>query len=440
MAVESTPALLLPVKSQRAVREVGYASSSSSSDNWWSVGDDEVEQSPEMRWPLNIPIFDRMRREDAQVGSVLRAVVHPIRRTGWSIDPNGARDEVVRWVARDLNLPVRGEPAPVGRLRDRFSWADHLRHSLLMLPFGHMAFEQTYREHAPDSDLWHIRKLGPRMPRTISKFNVARDGGLISIEQKAQGASSGSITIPISRLVMYVNEREAGNWAGMSLLRPAYKNWLIKDRLMRTQAQSVDRNGMGIPWYEASGLNPDGSDATLKQAQAELEAGDALAQEMRAGDNSGLATPRGAKMHLLGVEGTLPDADVPIRYHDEQIARAVLAHFLNLGTQTGSWALGSTFADFFTQSLQAVAQDVADITTAHVVEDLVDINWGPAEPAPRIVFDEIGSQQLAIAQAIKMLVDGGVLTPDEGLEAHVRLGLKLPMKSDSTSTPGDQNG
>jgi hypothetical protein len=58
---------------------------------------------------------------------------------------------------------------------------------------------------------------------------------------------------------------------------------------------------------------------------------------------------------LVGVDGDLPDADTPIRYHDEQIARAVLAHFLNLGTQTGSWALGTTFADFFTLSLQSVA-------------------------------------------------------------------------------------
>jgi hypothetical protein len=57
-----------------------------------------------------------------------------------------------------------------------------------------------------------------------------------------------------------------------------------------------------------------------------------------------------------GCDGTLPSTDEPIRYHDEQIARAVLAHFLNLGTETGSWALGSTFANFFTDSLNAVAR------------------------------------------------------------------------------------
>ena len=251
---------------------------------------------------------------------------------------------------------------------------------------------------------------------------MARDGGLDGIVQKPVGASSSSneIFIPTSRLVAYVNEREGGNWAGSSLLRTAYKNWLLKDRVLRTQTSSIDRNGMGIPRYT-------GGENTTEE---ELERGEQLASEARAGDNSGVAVRNGAKFELVGVDGNLPETMAPIKYHDEQIARAVLAHFLNLGTQTGSWALGTTFADFFTQSLKAVATDIADTFTAHVIEDLVDLNWGPDEPAPRLVFDDIGGNEAAIASAIKQLVDAGVLTPDEGLEAHTRLALKLPRKTD----------
>ncbi len=131
---------------------------------------------------------------------------------------------------------------------------------------------------------------------------------------------------------------------------------------------------------------------------------------------------------MQGVEGTLPDALPRIRYHDEQIARAVLAHFLNLGTQTGSWALGSTFADFFTLSLQALAQQIADVANQHVVEDLVDWNWGETEPAPRLVFEEIGSRQQATAAAIKLLADAGILLPDRSLEEAARQQFGLPPK------------
>lgn len=421
-----------PAPAKKSATEVGYAATPKGSAFWAVELDDET--TPELRWPECLPIYDAMRRQDAQVASVLRAVTHPIRGTTWRIDPNGAPDDVVEHVALDLGLPIRGrEDVAPGRVRGRFSWSEHLRHALLMLPFGAMYFEQVYRLDE-GSGLLHLRKLGPRMPRSISAFNVARDGGLESIEQHPIGGDGTTVTIgkgikiPVDRLVAYVHEREAGNWAGQSLLRQAYKNWLLKDRLLRTQAQAIDRNGMGIPVYEGA----------ENQTQDQLTEALNIASEIRAGDNSGLAGPNGAKWRLMGVEGQVPDASTPIRYHDEQIARAVLAHFLNLGTQTGSWALGSTFADFFTQSLQAVAQDIADITTAHVIEDLVDVNYGPHVQAPRLVFDEIGSQTGALALAIKTLVDAGVLTPDEGLEAHVRLGLGLPTKTTDADPQEDR--
>jgi hypothetical protein len=254
---------------------------------------------------------------------------------------------------------------------------------------------------------------------------VAADGGLESIEQWGHLETSGPNKIDVSRLVAYVYEREGGNWAGTSLLRPAWKNWVLKDRLLRVSTMTIERNGLGIPIYEAG---PDESD---------LSAGTTMAQNMRAGETAGGATPNGAKMRLAAPEGTLPDALPVIRYHDEQIARAVLAHFLNLGTQTGSWALGSTFADFFTLSLQALAQQVADTATQHVVEDQVDWIWGTEEPAPRIGFQEIGSQQQATAAAINLLTAAGVILPDKSLEEAVRQQLGLPPKDPKPGAPSE---
>lgn len=403
----------LPVKERGSV---------SAANQFWT--DNDFEQTPELRWPLSIHVYDRMRRTDAQVASVLRAVTLPVRRTGWRIDANGARDEVVEQIAIDLGLPIVGmgdDPPPMSRRRrTRFSWHEHMRMALLELVFGHMFFEQVV--WLDDNGRARLRKLGPRMPRTISGINVATDGGLVSIEQDA-GASH--VTIPVDRLVGYINDQEGGNWFGTSLLRPAYKHWIIKDRLLRTQAQTIDRNGMGIPVYTAS------------EHEEDLTAGQGIATKVRAGDNSGAAIPNGAKLDLVGVTGDLPDADPAIRYHDEQIARAVLAHFLNLGTQTGSWALGSTFADFFTLSLQALAEHIRDVATMHIVWDLVDWNWGVDENAPRIVFDEIGSRQDANATALKALVDAGLVFPDRSLEEAIRQLFGLPAKATPAPTTED---
>jgi hypothetical protein len=44
------------------------------------AADETFETNPDLMWPKSIEVFDKMRREDAQVGSVLRAVTLPIRR------------------------------------------------------------------------------------------------------------------------------------------------------------------------------------------------------------------------------------------------------------------------------------------------------------------------------------------------------------------------
>lgn len=398
------------------VREKGYASQNA--ESWWQ--DLTNEETPELRWPLSIRVFDRMRKQDAQVASVLRAVTSPITRTQWWVDGTGCDPEVTQFVASNLGLPIKDtDPEEDNRAslrgRDRFSWDDHLRLALLMLPFGHSYFEQVYRWD-DDTQKYRIRKLGPRLPRSISQVNVARDGGLISIEQYGYMAlgptigtsandNTGSV-LPVNRLVAYVLDREGGNWLGQSLLRSAYKNWLLKDRALRTWSTSIDRNGIGVPIY------------TGAENELSLDPGNQLATSVRSGDNAGGAIPHGAELDLKGVNGTLPDIDAFVRYQDEQIARAVLAHFLNLGTQTGSWALGSTFADFFTLSLQAVADEVSDTASAHIVEDLVDLNFGSTVPAPLIVFDEIGTRQ----SELDRVREAAGLTSDADLVKFLRTG------------------
>jgi len=399
--------------------EVGYSTKTTS---WWTL---DEEETPELRWPLNVSVYDKMRRQDAQVISVIRAVTLPILRTPWRVDPNGADPQVVDLVADDLGLPVVGQgPRPVLRTRDRFSWQHHLRLALLMETFGHAFFEQVYRI---EGDRARLRKLAYRPPTTLSAINVAADGGLVSIEQHM-----GKKPITVDRLVAYVNEREGGGWLGQSFLRPAYKFWLLKDRLLRIGAQTIDRNGLGVPIYTASELHDTvrGNDRIVRE-QEEIAKGLELARKFRSGEHAGAAIPHGATLRLAGVDGKLPDPMPVIKYYDEQIARAVLAHFLNLGgdQSTGSYALGDTFADFFVSSLQATAMDVADTTTAHVVEDLVDVNWGEQEPAPKLVWDEIGSHQAATSNAIKELVDSGALTPDQGLETFLRERYGLPQKA-----------
>ena len=404
--------------------EIGYQTETLI--GWGMLAEQENETNPDLRWPYSIDVFDRMRREDPQVKSVLRAVTLPIMRTEWVLDGAGCRPEVVAHVASDLGLPVKGEPfkAPL-RTRGRFSFKEFLRLALLELVYGHSVFEQVYYQ---DETGAHLRKLAWRPPRTLSKFNVAADGGLVSIEQNGTGRRQ-KVVLPVDRLTVFVNEQEGPNWVGESLLRAAYKMWILKDRVLRIQALTAERNGLGLPVLTA-GEPPEG--ASYEEAVAwldeEIDRLQDIAKKVRAGDAAGVALAHGSSMSFTGVTGRLPDTEGPIRYYDEQIARAGLAHFLNLGTETGSWALGSTFANFFTDSLNAVAQHIADVTQQHVIEDLVDLNWGDREPAPRIVPAAIGEQQQVTADAIKALIDCGAVIVDDPLRAYLRDKFGMPVE------------
>lgn len=413
---------------------------------WGGLATESHETNPDLVWPLSNDVFDRMRREDPQVMSVLGAVTLPIQETDWQLDPTGVRDEVAQLVSDDLGLPLKGRPrvAPL-RTKGRFSWDEFLRLALLELVFGHSVFEQVYSLDAFGRA--HLRKLAWRPPRTIAKFKVESDGGLAAIVQHGHGkpvradalargrnTGMGGVTIPVDRLVVFVHQREGGNWVGVSLLRAAYKMWLLKDRTLRVQALAAERNGLGLPSYTSA---PPPDDGTFEEKKAwldeEIARGLEIAKGARAGDAAGISKPHGAEFRFEGVTGKVPDLDKQIRYYDEQIARAVLANFLNLGgdNSTGSYALGDTFANFFINSLNALARHVATTIQQHVIEDLVDANWGPEEPAPRLVPPKIGAEHPATAEAIRALLDSGAIRWDPALEAHLRELYGLPVRDDS---------
>jgi hypothetical protein len=408
--------------------EKGYVVSQPS----WAGPLDQFEIVPELQWPNSVQTYTKMAREDARIASVLRAIGLPIRRTGWHIRPNGARDEVTEFVATNLGLTVEGvsEDRPTPRMRDRFSWRQHLQQALTAQQFGHAVFEQVYRiKGSGPSARAVLHKLAPRPQSSIAYWQVAPDGGLVGVQQWPAGTftapgmfvaapTSMSDVIGVDRLVVYTRDPDPGVWTGNSLLRPAYKHWKLKDELIRIEAAAARRHGIGVPWIK--GNESDSED------EERMDALLAIASKYSGGASAGLALTAGEEAGIMSPTGTPMDPRRAIEYHDHQMALVALAHFLNLDGKGGSYALASVQADTFVQSVQTVADDIRDVAQAHVVEDLVDLNWGPDEPAPLLVFDEIGSRQDATAAALQMLVNAGLLTPDERLELFVRQATGLP--------------
>lgn len=404
------------------VAESGYVNGAATGWLNW----DPFEKVPDLQ-PLDaISVFAEMDNNDSRVASLLEASSLPILETDWRIDPNGAPAEVVQFVSRNLNLPVVGFDTvdDPGRSRGRFSWMQHLRQvASPTLQFGHSVFEQVYRR---DGDKLVLRKLGPRPQWTILRFNTALDGGLESITQLAPVGSGPMVygpmplEIPVNRLVVYTRNMRPGMWWGRSILRASYKHWLLKNELLRIEVEAIRRNGMGLPVGTASKPND----------QKEVDHMQQVAARARGGMNSGIGLAAGQSLTLLGVQGNLPDIRAAITYHDKAIALSGLAHYLNIDGG-GSYAMVAVQEKPFVQALNAAAKQYAEIGQQHVIEDLVDINFGTDARCPRLVFDPIGSGQDATAASLKMLVEAGLLAPDLRIERSLRQALDLPAKPDA---------
>lgn len=415
----------LPAGYDKEIGAPGLASFGGILESW--------EQTPELTFPNSIVVFDRMRRTDAQVKSVLNAIKLPILATRWYLGGDDVDDRVLRACEVELGLGKDG----TGRRRRRgqgIVFQDFMAHALLMLPLGFMAFEQVYEPGPPAPELdaglalmAHIKKLAPRMPRSILSLDVASDGGLKSIKQyvpKDKGRWE-MVEIPIERLVMFVHEQEGADWYGNSILRQSWSNFIIKDVLLRIGPMAVERNGMGLPVVGY----PEGGDRNIALQ---------IAKQARAGDEAGVALPDGYTFELKGIEGTVTDSIPLLNFHNQEMARSVLAMFLDLGHDRGARSLGETFVNFFVLSLNAVCEHIAEVVTEHVLRDFVELNYGTDEAYPELCFDPIEPGAEVTMQGLAALVQVGAIDVDDPNFRQAllrRLSLPAPANSATTGVP-----
>lgn len=364
--------------------ELGDTLPSSGLPTWGILGRsafmDDREWVDEFRWPTSVETVDRMRH-DSQISALERGTFLPITRYAWGIDPNGADDSMVEQACRDWGLQriddaieerrTGRSSVPFGRARNRFSFAKHQAEAFRAPRYGHAFFEQV--GYIGDDGLWHPRKLAARPQWTISQIATATDGGLISIKQQV---GLNATEIPVDRLVAYVWDQEPGSWVGTSIYRSCYREWLIKDRLLRVDARNHEKGG-GM-WY---GINA--KDATPAEKQQVAQA----AADMNALTGPVPSLPNGAELKFERPGAGVSAVD-SINRHDEAMARAWLLMVIQLGsTQSGARAVGDNFDRLWGYAQEAIAIWFRDVFNEHVLEDWADWNWGATEAyVPRLVF------------------------------------------------------
>jgi hypothetical protein len=368
--------------------------------------------------------YDEMFRSDAQVNATVHLCINTILGADWYIEP-----------AVDENGEVTKEYQEQADFIDRalfedmdLTWEQTLYETLMCLPFGFSVLEIILKLNEDGQII--VKKLSSRKQNTVEKFETM--DGKPGITQNVSPTmwdydkkTNYLVSIPEDKLLIFTHNKQGDNYEGISMLRPAYRNWFIKGELLKFDSVRHEKLAMGAYIGRCPKNTP----------EEEKENFLADIMRLRVSENSAVLLP-GTKEDGWDVEvidttkGNGTDIFESIKYHDGQIPKVVLANFIDLGSSdTGSRAMDESKKALFLQALEATAKNIASVYNRKLIRRLVDYNF-KTDAYPMLKFKSMeDNDNEKFSTILKSLFDAGAITSDMETEQHIRGMIDLPPKS-----------
>jgi hypothetical protein len=370
------------------------------------------EYNATLRGVQGVRKFDEMRRSDAQVRASLRLLKTPVLAGRWYMEP--ASD-----AKKDINIAKF-----TWRCLNEFmsiSWTECLTQALLMLDFGYFMFEKVYDLRKVEGEFRVVwKKLAPRHPLDVQQWYFDRQGGPLGVEMVNYDLNTPTrVVIPIDKLLVFTNDKEAGNITGMSALRSAYKHWYFKDNLYKIDAIQKERHGIGIPIIK---LPPNFSGGDKRLA-------DEIGRNLRVNEKAHVVIPPLWEIEFAKLEGQPVNAMESVEHHNRMITTNILGAFLD---KTGDVSADN---EIFLKASRFVADVVRDTFNKYAIPQLVDYNFMyTGSGYPQLKVRRVGetADWRTLSFAIRNFVGADIIRADEHLEAWVRDEMDLPRRDEAT--------
>ena len=297
---------------------------------------------------------------------------------------------------------------------ERMRWPgirDAMKEMMKAIPYGFTTTELVFDDY---KGYWMPRRLNglKTFDPELIRFYTDPPGNLLKIEERIGG---DRIPLPLDRTLVWVHEKEWGNWYGKALLRGCYKNWFIKDNMLKFANIAYERFGAPILLGVA---------ANVKDLQTIGEAIEHLFARsqavIRKGDEK---DPTDIKV-IESKRAEMP-FERYIRYQDEMILRRML-----IGEPIFSGG-GSTYSSKVPLDLLMMRFEDFRLELTGVMNDMLqvitDLNWS-TDVYPKFKFAPLTTlDQEAIIQKVFTAIDKGVIYVDE---PWLRDELHFPPPSD----------
>lgn len=278
------------------------------------------------------------------------------------------------------------------------------------------------------------RKFAPRLPRTLWKWHVDEFGELTHITQLVfvdlpDGTQAYKvIDIPAENLMVFTHEKWGDEWTGISLLRSAYKAWIMKEMIEKIAGIAYERHGVG---YIVGYLSRDRADDKGMQdafaGMIQTLRSDAWAVIPGPKLMSGATGDQGYLLEILTPPGGIPNFEPILTYWRSEIAGAMLVRFKELGhSAQGGTGVADAQAAVWYNALHAIARYLEAIFNV-AIRRLVDLNYPGVKRYPTLKASGIESRNLLeFAQAVALGADAEMLSADLGTRQWFRASIDAP--------------
>lgn len=274
-------------------------------------------------------------------------------------------------------------------------------------------------------------------------FNVDDKGRLLDMGVKQYLITGSHVDIPTDKCIIYTYNSRFGNLYGKSAFRRVYKNWLLKDPILKMMARALDKFGtpLVVAMVPEGEINdPDKPGEKVQQLDYVLRIlSDLQSQEAIAMTNSG-ENKADVKTLTNGGTGVGQSFISALTYINKMIYRGLLIpSLISDEGSSGSYSLGEKHFQTFDTILDSIYQDLTEVLIDQLIRRLIEYNFGPQDSYGKFPQKKISDDNKeTLMKIFKDAVDIGTLDAEDQADLdYMRSSLDMPPREIKKNTAAD---
>lgn len=368
------------------------------------------EPNNKLRGHAGALVYDKMRRTDPTIKSILSVITSPLKGAQWTIRSQANDEDKKRQQMAEMFYAYFWE-------RANTLFSEFLSNALTMLPFGFAVFEKVWTTAEINGQLLQVLDLQFRPQVSIDEIDVTK-------RIVKQTTPEGTAELSFDDLLFFVYDKEGNDYWGNSILRPCYHAYEMKKEQYEFWGVAGAR--------QATGFLDAAVPETMQKDSEEYRDLEQGGRDIASNRSQMFIHPEGVLLKYVVPSVNADFYRTTINNLDMDIRNAALANFIGLGTaNTGSYAVGDVQYKLFMQALCAISNSIEQVFTAQVLKPMTDVNFGAQEFYPELVCQDLDRDTVVSKLQLALQFIGmGVIKPTDKDESDIRYKLGLGEKLD----------